>query len=176
MRKRQANGLVTNIYSEFYRYENKNMSYTYINRCLLIEKFDLICRFEIFMKNFIYIILIFLILFQQTITNRKNHHYNQQQFEELLELLKTKFTNKWKEEIFSNSYPLDKNNDQSIELNDYEQHEVDPNDRVDIDLWNKLNEQDMKKMPVITDYTNEDEAIQWLKWYLRIAKRHSQVK
>ncbi|CAF4888903.1 unnamed protein product, partial [Rotaria sp. Silwood2] len=53
--------------------------------------------------------------------------------------------------------------------------EVDPNDHVDIELWNKLNEQDMKNMPEINDYSDEIMAIKWLKWYVRIAQRYSQV-
>ncbi|CAF4718681.1 unnamed protein product, partial [Rotaria sp. Silwood2] len=53
--------------------------------------------------------------------------------------------------------------------------EVDPNDHVDIELWNKLNEQDKKNMPEINDYSDEIVAIKWLKWCVRIEQRYTQV-
>ena len=53
--------------------------------------------------------------------------------------------------------------------------DADPNDRVDVKLWNQLNEEDMKNMPQIEDYSNEQTAVQWLKWYSRVALRYSQV-
>ena len=52
----------------------------------------------------------------------------------------------------------------------------DPNDRVDIDLWNQLNEQDMKNMPDIDDYSDADNARDWLEWYSRVSLRYFQVK
>jgi hypothetical protein len=52
---------------------------------------------------------------------------------------------------------------------------VDPNDRVDIDLWNKLNNEDIKNMPQINDYSDETTAVRWLKWYTRISLRYHQV-
>lgn len=54
-------------------------------------------------------------------------------------------------------------------------YHVDPNDRVDVDLWNKLNEEDIKNMPQIVDYSDETLAIRWLKWHTRIALRYHQV-
>ena len=55
------------------------------------------------------------------------------------------------------------------------EYDVDPDDRVDIEIWNKLNEADIKKMSQITDYSNESAAILWLKWYLRVLERYHQV-
>ena len=61
-------------------------------------------------------------------------------------------------------------------LNDQSSEEDDPNDRVDIDRWNQLNEQDIDNMPEIDDYSDEDNALEWLAWYSRVALRYYQVK
>ncbi|CAF4917531.1 unnamed protein product, partial [Rotaria sp. Silwood2] len=42
-----------------------------------------------------------------------------------------------------------KNNNNNFKESENYETEVDPNDHVDIELWNKLNEQDMKNMPEI---------------------------
>ncbi|CAF3665561.1 unnamed protein product [Rotaria sp. Silwood1] len=55
------------------------------------------------------------------------------------------------------------------------QSEVDPNDRISVELWNKFNEEDIKNMPMIDDYSNEHTAAQWLTWYVRIAQRYNQI-
>ena len=52
---------------------------------------------------------------------------------------------------------------------------VDPNDRVDVDLWNKLNDKDIQNMPHIDDYSDEATARRWLKWHTRISLRYHQV-
>ena len=62
----------------------------------------------------------------------------------------------------------------SDESNSYE-NEIDPNDRVDIDLWNKLNDEDIKNMPQIDDFSNEVIARRWLKWRTRVSLRYRQV-
>lgn len=54
--------------------------------------------------------------------------------------------------------------------------EDDPTDRIDVNLWNQFNEQDMKNMPDIDDYSNENNALDWLKWYSRVSLRYYQVK
>ena len=51
----------------------------------------------------------------------------------------------------------------------------DPNDHIDVQLWNQLNQEDITNMRQIDDYSDEFEAIQWLKWYSRIALRYNQV-
>lgn len=53
--------------------------------------------------------------------------------------------------------------------------EVDPNDRISVELWNQLNEEDIKNMSTIDDYSNETTARQWLAWYVRIVERYNQV-
>jgi hypothetical protein len=50
-----------------------------------------------------------------------------------------------------------------------------PNDRVDVELWNKLNKEDIENMPQIDDYSDEVTAARWLKWYFRVSLRYSQV-
>jgi hypothetical protein len=62
----------------------------------------------------------------------------------------------------------------SDESNSYE-NEIDPNDRVDIDLWNKLNDEDIKNMPQVDDFSNEATARRWLKWLTRVKLRYRQV-
>jgi hypothetical protein len=57
----------------------------------------------------------------------------------------------------------------------YDEYQVDPNDHVDVNLWNKLNDEDIKKMPQIDDYSDEATALRWLKWYSRISLRYHQV-
>ena len=56
-----------------------------------------------------------------------------------------------------------------------EENHVDPNDRVDVDRWNQLNDEDIKHMPQTDDYSNEINAIRWLKWRSRIGLRYHQV-
>ncbi|CAF4389387.1 unnamed protein product, partial [Rotaria magnacalcarata] len=51
----------------------------------------------------------------------------------------------------------------------------DPNDRVDVDRWNQLNDNDIKNMPPINDYSNEKTARRWLQWFSRISQRYYQV-
>ena len=61
-------------------------------------------------------------------------------------------------------------------INDNQQdYHVDPNDRVDVDRWNQLNDADIKHMPSIDDYSSEINAIRWLKWRSRVALRYHQV-
>ncbi|CAF4396946.1 unnamed protein product [Rotaria sp. Silwood2] len=62
----------------------------------------------------------------------------------------------------------------SQERNHY-QSEIDPNDRISVELWNKLNEEDIKNIPIIDDYSNEHTATQWLTWSARIAQRYNQI-
>ena len=51
----------------------------------------------------------------------------------------------------------------------------DPNDRVNVELWNQLNQNDIENMPEIDDYSSEITAKRWLKWYSRVSLRYSQV-
>ncbi|CAF1505387.1 unnamed protein product, partial [Rotaria sordida] len=118
------------------------------------------------MKNFLIIIILLISSFGFSISNRKQNHYNQQQFESIIiNSLHKYFTYEFEESISIN-HKIENNNDEI---------EVDPNDHVNVELWNKLNEEDIKKMPVINDYSNEYVAKKWLKWYLPIAQRYSQV-
>jgi len=65
--------------------------------------------------------------------------------------------------------------DESSEELTIDEYGVDPNDRVDVELWNKLNNEESQNMPKIDDYSDEVTAIRWLKWYLRIVVRYRQV-
>ncbi|CAF4286089.1 unnamed protein product, partial [Rotaria sordida] len=118
------------------------------------------------MKNFLIIIILLISSFQFSISNRKQNYYNQQQFESIIiNILHKYFTYDFEEPISIN-HNIENNNDET---------KVDPNDHVNVELWNKLNEEDIKKMPVINDYSNEIIAKKWLKWYLYIVQRYSQI-
>lgn len=52
---------------------------------------------------------------------------------------------------------------------------VDLVDEIDIDQWNRLNDEDLKQMPVIDDYSDEKLAQDWLDWYFRVSERFYQV-
>jgi hypothetical protein len=65
--------------------------------------------------------------------------------------------------------------DESAEELTIDEYGVDPNDRVDVDLWNKLNNEESQNMPQIDDYSDETTAILWFKWFLRIFIRYRQV-
>ena len=54
-------------------------------------------------------------------------------------------------------------------------YDVDPDDRVDVENWNKLNDADLKIMPQTKDYSNENAARKWLDWYLPVSERYNQV-
>ena len=53
---------------------------------------------------------------------------------------------------------------------------VDPNDRVDVQRWNRMNDDDLKRMPMTDDYSDEEAAIDWLQWNSRISERFRQVR
>ena len=55
------------------------------------------------------------------------------------------------------------------------EYDADPDDRVDVENWNKLNDADMKRMPQTKDYSNENAARKWLQWYLPVSERYNQV-
>jgi hypothetical protein len=62
------------------------------------------------------------------------------------------------------------------EININSNIKIDPNDRIDIDLWNQFNKVDIKYAPRSIDYSSEIDATEWLEWYFRIAQRYNQVK
>ncbi|CAF5220876.1 unnamed protein product [Rotaria magnacalcarata] len=102
-------------------------------------------------NNAIYIVLL-IHLFQYDILARQYPKYDQQDFENELDNIRKRFE----------TFDLDNN-------------EIDPNDRVDVDRWNQLNDNDIKNMPPINDYSNEKTARRWLQWYSRISQRYYQV-
>ncbi|CAF1531916.1 unnamed protein product, partial [Adineta steineri] len=77
--------------------------------------------------------------------------------------------------IIKEEYSFSVNEKTDYEGNPNENIQVDLNDHVDIALWNKLNDQDIKNMPEIKDYTDEATATHWLEWYFRINQRFSQI-
>ncbi|CAF3377770.1 unnamed protein product [Rotaria socialis] len=122
------------------------------------------------MKNCIIIIsLLFISSFEFSISYRKRNHHFDERLEQLLDILKLHFT-----EDFDETITFDANNDNNPDSVNTEP-QVDPNDRVNVELWNRLNAEDEKRMPTIIDYSDEVTATAWLKWYLRIAQRHHQV-
>jgi hypothetical protein len=112
------------------------------------------------MKIHYFIYIIFIIFsFQSHLSAKKYLEYYEREFEnEYMDILE-----RYETQISSNSQS---NNDES---------KVDPNDRVHVKLWNKLNAEDIKNMPVINDYSNETTAMHWLEWRTRVALRYHQV-
>ena len=116
--------------------------------------------------KFVFVILLFISSFQFSMSNRKHHYSDQKKLEKILEILKERLKTE------ATSFKS-KNRDYHLqELN----YKVDPNDHIDIDLWNELNKKDMENMPIIVNYSNEIDALHWLKWYLHIAQRYNQVR
>jgi hypothetical protein len=117
------------------------------------------------MKNLIcFLLLIFSLQF--TTSTRNHNHFSQRELQAIISILTEDFSLNFAEEI------KDDNSDESTNY----QTSVDPNDQVDIKLWNKLNAQDIPNMPVITNYSDEATAIRWLKWYTGISQRYTQVR
>ena len=52
----------------------------------------------------------------------------------------------------------------------------DSNDRVDIDRWNELNDEAIRRMPYITDFSDQRNAVRWLEWFIPIIERYQQVR
>jgi hypothetical protein len=101
-------------------------------------------------NNFIYI-LVLIFSFQYDISAEKYLEFYERDLEnELIDMVQRH----------------QENSDQTV---------VDPNDRVHVKLWNKLNDEDIKNMPQIDDYSNEDTALRWLKWHTRVSLRYQQV-
>ena len=99
-------------------------------------------------------LLLFVLLWSlQTVTfaRKRDFHYYQAHIDELI--------NRIHEKSVSVHYPID-----------------DPDDRVDIDRWNELNDEAIQRMPEITDYSDEHNAIRWLKWFVPIIERYQQVR
>jgi len=117
------------------------------------------------MKNLIFIVLIISLLQSSTLTyNRYSSH--DLDFDEILDLLERSSPN----DIVKIYSKL--NNKQ----HDYYDFDVDPNDRVHVKKWNRLNAEDIKNMPKIDNYSSEATAAHWLRWYLRVSQRFGQVR
>src|ERR1700737_2130234 len=114
------------------------------------------------MKNFIFILLL-ISSFQFITSTRKYNHLSQRDLEAFITILQGYGYEFTEEEIVS----INSNEEEGSK----ETPIVDPNDHVNIELWNKLNQEDFANMPIITDYSDENIATNWLKWYLRIAQR-----
>ncbi|CAF4643770.1 unnamed protein product, partial [Rotaria sp. Silwood2] len=87
------------------------------------------------MKNCI-ILLLFISSFQFSISNRKQTRYNTIQLKRIIDILKKQFTDEFEGQTSINHNRANSNNNFK-ESENYET-EVDPNDHVDIELWNKL--------------------------------------
>lgn len=98
------------------------------------------------------LLFIFLGSFQSIVFARKrDFYYYQAHIDELMKRIQEKSS--------SVHYPID-----------------DPDDRVDIDQWNELNDEAIRRMPEITDYSDEHNAVRWLKWFVPIIERYQQVR
>lgn len=111
----------------------------------------------------IFVILLLIISFQYSISNRQYYHNYDKRLQQVLDTLTRRFNDNFERVI---------DNDDDRRSDEFED---DPNDHVNVELWNRLNEEDKDRMPVITDYSDETVATKWLKWYLRISQRNHQV-
>jgi hypothetical protein len=126
------------------------------------------------MKNLIcFLLLIFSLQF--TTSTRNYNHFSRRELQAIISILTEDFSVNFDEEITSINPSEDIKDDNSEESTNY-QIAVDPNDQVDIKLWNKLNAEDIPNMPVIKNYSDEATATRWLKWYVGISQRYSQVR
>jgi len=114
-------------------------------------------------NNSIYILLFFFSLQYYIIARQHQKYYLRELENELIDII-----NENRNLISTGS--LD-----SFEQSNLDENEADPNDRVDIVLWNKLNDDDIKNMPEINDYSDEATAVRWLKWHTRVSLRYHQV-
>ena len=115
------------------------------------------------MKNFILILLLLISSFQFITSTRQLNHLSQRELQEFITILKEEYAVEFDEDI------TPAKNNQKLQ-------NVDPNDHIDIELWNKLNDKDRQNMPEIKDYSDEATATHWLDWYYRIVQRYSQVR
>jgi len=114
-------------------------------------------------NNSIYILLFFFSLQYYIIARQHQKYYLRELENELIDIINEN------RNLISTDY-LD-----SFEQSNLDENEADPNDRVDIVLWNKLNHDDIKNMPEINDYSDETTAVRWLKWHTRVSLRYHQV-
>jgi hypothetical protein len=108
--------------------------------------------------------LLLLLTFQYSTFARKQLTYYQRAFEE--ELL---------DAISRNSALFTVDSDETSDRLSSSEDEVDLDNHVNIELWNQLNDEDIKNMPPTDDYSSEVVAARWLQWYTTITKRYRQV-
>ncbi|CAF3694401.1 unnamed protein product [Adineta steineri] len=114
-------------------------------------------------NKLIYTLFILFSLQYYILARKYSHHYERNLEDELIDLISRNLN-----QISSDSIEFSQES-----YNDENKVELD--DPVDVDLWNKLNDEDIKKMPQIDDYSSEKQAKSWLKWYLRVSKRYHQI-
>ncbi|CAF1199950.1 unnamed protein product [Adineta steineri] len=114
-------------------------------------------------NKLIYTLFILFSLQYYILARKYSHHYERNLEDELIDLISRNLN-----QISSDSTEVSQES-----YNDENKVELD--DPVDVDLWNKLNDEDIKKMPQIDDYSSEKQAKSWLKWYLRVSKRYHQI-
>ncbi|CAF3630704.1 unnamed protein product [Adineta steineri] len=114
-------------------------------------------------NKLIYTLFILFSLQYYILARKYSHHYERNLEDELIDLISRNLN-----QISSDSteFSQESHNDEN---------KVELDDPVDVDLWNKLNDEDIKKMPQIDDYSSEKQAKSWLKWYLRVSKRYHQI-
>ncbi|CAF0880032.1 unnamed protein product [Adineta steineri] len=114
-------------------------------------------------NKLIYTLFILFSLQYYVLARKYSHYYERNLEDELIDLISRNLN-----QISSDSTEVSQES-----YNDENKVELD--DPVDVDLWNKLNDEDIKKMPQIDDYSSEKQAKSWLKWYLRVSKRYHQI-
>ncbi|CAF1347310.1 unnamed protein product [Adineta ricciae] len=111
---------------------------------------------------------------QMQIEKQKRTQFSQRELKAFVVFLHEEYGVEFTEEILWKVYGEKPNIDDLDTLEKF-RDQVDPNDHVDINLWNQLNSDEIKKMPQIKSYADEATAARWLEWHTRISQRYSQV-
>lgn len=105
---------------------------------------------------------------------KKRTELSERELKKFVIFLHEEYGVEFSEEILLKVYKENPNVDDLNTLKKF-RDQVDPNDLVDVNLWNQLNNDEIKNMPQIKSYADEATAARWLEWYTRIAQRYSQV-
>ena len=106
---------------------------------------------------------------------KKRTEFSERELRAFVVFLHEEYGVEFTEEILWTAYGKKPNIDDLNTLKKF-RDQVDPNDHVDVNLWNQLNSDEIKKMPQIKSYADEATAARWLEWYTRISQRYSQVR
>jgi hypothetical protein len=126
------------------------------------------------MKIFLYFLFV-LCTWHRTVSTRTLDHFTDRDLRAFIALLEEEYSVKWTEAV-GGSHSKASNDHARLKASKNKKLEDTFADEVDIDLWNELNDKDIKNMPTIEDYSDEATAARWLKWYFTVSRRYRQVR